>query len=111
MYAVSESAEFGKILRKIRESLGVRQREFARLLDVKESAVSELRALIARQGDLATRTGISRSTMNALENNRLFLSSPYALRIAEILGCRLDDLYEKRNARGTLTEREGNRGN
>ena len=58
-----------------------------------------LRALIAKQGELARLTGISRSTINALENNRLFLSSPYALLIAQSLGCTLDDLYEKRNAK------------
>jgi len=37
-----------------------------------------LRAMVAKQQDLARMTGISRSTINALENNRLFLSSPYA---------------------------------
>ena len=54
-----------------------------------------LRALVAKQEDLARITGINRTTINALENNRLFLSSPYALIIAEALGCSLDDLYEK----------------
>ena len=53
-----------------------------------------LRALLATQQELATLTGISRSTISALENNRLFLSSPYALLIAEALGCKVDDLYE-----------------
>jgi DNA-binding XRE family transcriptional regulator len=57
-----------------------------------------LRAMVAKQEDLARMTGISRSTINALENNRLFLSSHYALLIAEALGCSLDDLFEKRNA-------------
>ena len=57
-----------------------------------------LRAMLAKQGDLARMTGISRSTISALENNRVFLSSPYALLIAEALGCRLDELYEKRDA-------------
>lgn len=60
---------------------------------------SRLHATIAKQEDLAKMTGISRSTINALENNRLFLSSPYALLIAEALGCKLDELYEKQNAR------------
>jgi DNA-binding XRE family transcriptional regulator len=55
-----------------------------------------LRAMVAKQQDLAEMTGISRSTINALENNRLFLSSPYALVIAEALECSLDELYEKR---------------
>jgi DNA-binding XRE family transcriptional regulator len=58
-----------------------------------------LLARIAKQEDLAKTTGINRSTINALENNRLFLSSPYALLIAEALGCKLDELYEKQNTR------------
>jgi len=54
-----------------------------------------LRALVRTQRDLARLTGISRSTISALENNRRFLSSQYALLIAEALGCRLDDLYQR----------------
>ncbi|MEJ5377079.1 MAG: helix-turn-helix transcriptional regulator [bacterium] len=65
-----------------------------------------LRAMVAKQEDLAKMTGISRSTINALENNRLFLSSPYALLISEALGCKLDDLYGKRNAKRSLPARE-----
>ena len=56
-----------------------------------------LRALIAKQEELSRRTGIPRSTINAIENNRAFLSSPYALLIRDALGCSLDDLYERRN--------------
>ena len=66
-----------------------------------------LRAMIAKQEDLAKMTGINRSTINALENNRLFLSSTYALIIAEALNCKLDELYEKRNATARLLSREG----
>jgi len=69
-----------------------------------------LRALIAKQEDLADRTGISRTTINALENNRLFLSSAYALLIAEVLGCKLDDLYEKRDAKNLSHCSSDNRG-
>ena len=54
-----------------------------------------LRALVPTQRDLARLTGISRSTISALENNRRFLSSQYALLIAEALGCHLDDLYQR----------------
>ena len=57
-----------------------------------------LQAMVAKQEDLARMTGINRSTINALENNRLFLSSPYALLIAEALGCSLDSLFEKRES-------------
>jgi DNA-binding XRE family transcriptional regulator len=57
-----------------------------------------LRALVVRQEDLARITGINRATISALENNRLFLSAPHALLIAEALGCSLDDLYERQAA-------------
>ena len=69
-----------------------------------------LRAMIRKQEDLATMTGISRSTINALENNRLFLSSPYALLIAEALNCHLDNLYEKKAAKMPPRAAEDNRG-
>lgn len=69
-----------------------------------------LRAMVAKQEDLANMTGISRSTINALENNRLFLSSPYALLIAEVLGCKLDELYEKRNVKTPSHSASDNRG-
>ena len=55
-----------------------------------------LQAGIAKQKDLAERTGIRPSILCDIESNRIFLSSVYALRIAEILGCKVDDLYEKR---------------
>lgn len=54
-----------------------------------------LRALVRTQRDLARLTGISRRTISALENNRRFLSSEYALLIAEAFGCRLDNLYQR----------------
>ena len=66
-----------------------------------------LRAMVAKQEDLARMTGISRSTISALENNRLFLSSPYALLIAEALRCRLDDLYDRQNSGSGLSPTEG----
>ena len=69
-----------------------------------------LRAMVAKQEDLANMTGISRSTINALENNRLFLSSPYALLIAEALDCKLDELYEKRNIKPLSHPSSDNRG-
>lgn len=54
-----------------------------------------LRALVPTQRELARMTGINRSTINALEKQRLFLSSYYALIIAEALECKVDDLFEK----------------
>jgi DNA-binding XRE family transcriptional regulator len=56
--------------------------------------------MIPKQDTLARMTGISRTTINALERNRLFLSSHYALLIAEALDCSLDDLYEPLAAPG-----------
>ncbi|MDP8236988.1 MAG: helix-turn-helix domain-containing protein [Candidatus Erginobacter occultus] len=69
-----------------------------------------LRAMVAKQEELATMTGISRSTINALENNRIFLSSPYALVIAEVLNCRLDDLYEKQEIKAAPRRAAEDRG-
>lgn len=54
-----------------------------------------LRSLICTQMELARKSGIDRTTISALENNRLFLSIHYALRLREVLGCSLDDLYER----------------
>lgn len=59
-----------------------------------------LKAMIAKQEQLATMSGISRTIISALENDRLFLSSAYALILAEVLGCTLDDLYERRPVDG-----------
>lgn len=65
-----------------------------------------LRGLVAKQEELSKMTGISRSTINALENNRLFLSSPYALLIAEALNCSLDDLFEKTDSGKIVIENQ-----
>lgn len=54
-----------------------------------------LRGLIISEAELARRTGIERTTVSALENNRRFLCIEHALLIKEILGCSLDDLYEQ----------------
>jgi transcriptional regulator with XRE-family HTH domain len=53
-----------------------------------------LRALVVSEAELSRRTGIERTTLSALENNRRFLSVEHALLIKETLGCSLDDLYE-----------------
>jgi DNA-binding XRE family transcriptional regulator len=54
-----------------------------------------LRAEVAKQETLARCTGIPRTTVSALECNKLFLSAPYALLIRDALGCSMDDLYER----------------
>jgi len=53
--------------------------------------------MVPSQVLLARLTGIDKNIINALENNRIFLSASYALLISETLGCRLDDLYEKKS--------------
>ena len=52
-----------------------------------------LRALIENQSDLAKITGIHASVINAIENGRRPLSAQYAIRIANAVGCTLDQLY------------------
>lgn len=54
-----------------------------------------LRALISSQAELSRLSGICRTTICALENNRIALSIQYALRLKKVLGCSLDDLYEE----------------
>ena len=49
---------------------------------------------VRSQTQLAHMTGIPLSAIAAIEAQHLFLSSPYALRICEKLGCTLNDLYE-----------------
>jgi DNA-binding XRE family transcriptional regulator len=65
--------------------------------------------MIPKQDTLARMTGISRTTINALERNRLFLSSHYALLIAEALNCPLGDLYERLPEQGE-SSRKATRG-
>lgn len=65
-----------------------------------------LRAMIATQEELAKLTGIDRTTISAIENNRLFLSSSYALIFKGVLGCSLDDLFEQVDGK-TKTENIG----
>ncbi len=55
-----------------------------------------LRAGFKTQKEFAAEIGISPTILCEIESNRQFLSSIYGLRISEILGCRLDDLYEKK---------------
>lgn len=78
----------------------MKRKQLERIAHLYRNRVREcrLKAMLAKQEDLVKLTGISRSVISALENNRLFLSSPYALTIAEALGCKLDDLFEKRQA-------------
>lgn len=58
-----------------------------------------LRALIPKQSELARRANIPRSTLSAIENNRLLPNVPQALRLAEVLSCSLDDLFDQPKSR------------
>jgi DNA-binding XRE family transcriptional regulator len=54
-----------------------------------------LKAGIAKQKTFAEKLGIKPQILCEIESNRRFLSSVYALRICEVLGCRMDELFEK----------------
>ena len=45
------------------------------------------------QGDLAARVGVSRQTINYLEQERYAPSALLALRLARAFGCRVEDLF------------------
>lgn len=55
-----------------------------------------LKAGYKTQKALASRIGFSPSILCEIESNQRFLSSVYALRIAEVLGCTVDDLFTKK---------------
>jgi ribosome-binding protein aMBF1 (putative translation factor) len=55
-----------------------------------------LKAGISKQKTLAEMSGIPRSILSDLESGKTFLSSAYALRLAEVLDCSIDDLYVPR---------------
>jgi len=54
-----------------------------------------LRALIPSQAELARWTGICRTTICALEKNRIPLSIHNAMLVRKAIGCSLDELYEE----------------
>ncbi|MEO8457968.1 MAG: substrate-binding domain-containing protein [Chloroflexota bacterium] len=45
------------------------------------------------QGDLAARAGVSRQTVNSIETRRYVPGTDVALRLARVLGCRVEDLF------------------
>ncbi len=59
---------------------------------------NELRALRAErawsQGELASRLGVSRQTVNAIETGRYDPSLPLAFLIARLFGRRIEDIFE-----------------
>ena len=61
-----------------------------------------LRSLIATRRELAKRTGIGYASLTEIETGRRFPSIFAALVIADDLGCRLDDLFERRGQGSAL---------
>ena len=58
---------------------------------------NELRVFRAKhnltQGELAERLCVSRQTINAIETEKYDPSLPLAFKIAEIFGCRIEDVF------------------
>ena len=46
------------------------------------------------QGDLTGRLGVSRQTVNAIENGKYDPSLPLAFRIARLFGKKIEDMFE-----------------
>lgn len=46
-----------------------------------------------KQGDLAKKVGVSRATLNSIENNRTQPKKNLMLKIAEELGCSVGELF------------------
>lgn len=57
-----------------------------------------IRALRADRGwsqaNLATETGVSRQTINAIETGKYDPSLPLAFKLAEVFGTRIEDLFD-----------------
>jgi len=60
-----------------------------------------------RQKDFAADVGIAPSIVCDIESNGKFLSSVYALRIADVLGCRLDDLFQRKTRKTPVPDTGG----
>jgi putative transcriptional regulator len=58
---------------------------------------NEIRVFRAKQritqDELALKLGVSRQTINAIENNKYFPSLELALKIAKIFNCTVEDLF------------------
>jgi putative transcriptional regulator len=46
------------------------------------------------QEQLANRVGVSRQSINSIERGRYIPSLPLALRIAQLFGCSIEELFE-----------------
>jgi len=45
------------------------------------------------QGDLSIKLGVSRQTINSIENNKYFPSLELGLKLSKIFECKVDDLF------------------
>ena len=45
------------------------------------------------QEDLSVRLGVSRQTINSIENNKYFPSLELGLKLSKIFECKVDDLF------------------
>ncbi len=45
------------------------------------------------QGDLAARVGVTRKSVNSIENGHFVPSTELALRMANVLDCRVEELF------------------
>lgn len=52
------------------------------------------------QAELGQRLGVSRQTVNAIENDRYDPSLPLAFRISEVFGVRIEDIFEPEVTQG-----------
>src|SRR3982074_2574749 len=55
-----------------------------------------------KQGEPASRAGISRQTLSALEAGRAQPSTAIALNLARVLGCRMEELFWLRDGGDTI---------
>ena len=53
------------------------------------------------QEQLAALAGVTRKTINTIETGRFVPSTILALKLARVLGCRVEDLFELDESRGT----------
>lgn len=64
--------------------------------EIIENRVKEFRAELGlTQQELAEAAGVSRQSIISIERGRYIPSLPLALRMAEVFGCAMDDLFKR----------------
>ncbi|WP_205500903.1 helix-turn-helix transcriptional regulator [Rufibacter psychrotolerans] len=61
---------------------------------MKNNVRLERTALKMTQEDLAKKIGVSRQTINAMESNKYIPSTVLALKVAQVLSKKVEDLFE-----------------